>query len=413
MRVTKTTAKISGKQQTTINRRFDIARTRSSFNRINREGCYGPTTKTLTLTQERKLNKTTTTTFQREHNGVQPLEARSPQNNKAMTNGGITGGGSIIHDHLTRYWVGNEQVKTFPLVKRCLFTVACALFLSLGEGPQQPELYDHFMDMLNGMLQIPVDFPRTLYRKARIGSNQIRRILQRVIDERRVDLASGLASSDQDLLSYLLYNVDGRENPLSDSDIKDNILQLLMAGHDTNDVTVTLLLRNLALNPHCYRQVLQEQLNITSEKGEKLLRWDDIQRMKYTWNATQETMRLDPPAGGTRRKAIADISYGGFTIPKGWKNREGHPQASLSAGSGRDLSCQFRAKQFGGRMEFGVPYVEKDDLLWGAEWLQRASANSSYVSYIQANRHTFGAEDNVIIFIWDDKHAGTGDISRN
>ncbi|KAH9306616.1 hypothetical protein KI387_011020, partial [Taxus chinensis] len=104
---------------------------------------------------------------------------------------------------------------------------------------------------------IPVDLPGTLYRKARIGSNQIRRILQRVIDERREDLASGLASSDQDLLSYLLCNVDGWENPLSDSDIKDNILQLLMAGHDTNVVIVTLLLRNLALNPHCYRQVLQ------------------------------------------------------------------------------------------------------------------------------------------------------------
>ncbi|KAH9300641.1 hypothetical protein KI387_012224, partial [Taxus chinensis] len=61
------------------------------------------------------------------------------------------------------------------------------------------------------------------------------------------------------------------------------------------------------------------QLNITSEKGGKLLRWDDLQRMKHTWNAAQETMRLNPPAGGTWRKAIADISYGGFTIPKGWK----------------------------------------------------------------------------------------------
>ncbi|KAH9300646.1 hypothetical protein KI387_012229, partial [Taxus chinensis] len=226
---------------------------------------------------------------------------------------------TIIRDHLTRYWVGKEEVKTFPLAKRCLFTVACALFVSLGEGPEQDELYDHFMDLINGMLQIPVDLPGTLYRKSRIGSNHIRRILQSVIDKRREDLASGLASSDQDLLSYLLCNVDGRENPLSDSDINDNIMQLLMAGHDTNAVAVTLLLKYLALNPHCYRQVLQEQLNITRENGEKQLQWDDIQRMKYTWNAAQETLRLNPPAGGTWRKAIVEISYGGFTIPKGWK----------------------------------------------------------------------------------------------
>ncbi|KAH9300642.1 hypothetical protein KI387_012225 [Taxus chinensis] len=169
------------------------------------------------------------------------------------------------------------------------------------------------------MLQIPVDFPGTLYRKARIGSNHLRRILQSVIDKRREDMACGLASSDQDLLSYLLCNVDGRENPLTDNDIKDNIMLLLMAGHDTSVVTVTFLLRYLALNQHCYRQVLQEQLNITRDKGGSLLQWNDLQKMKYTWNAAQETLRLNPPVGGSWRKAIVDISYGGFTIPKGWK----------------------------------------------------------------------------------------------
>ncbi|KAH9329975.1 hypothetical protein KI387_002083, partial [Taxus chinensis] len=48
-----------------------------------------------------------------------------------------------------------------------------------------------------------------------------------------------------------------------------------------------------------------------------------------------------------------------------------------------------------------------DELLWGAAWLQRASTNASYLNYIQANGHTLGAEDNVNIFSWDDKHAGT------
>lgn len=60
-----------------------------------------------------------------------------------------------------------------------------------------------------------------------------------------------------------------------------------------------------------------EQMEIKRDKGALL--WDDLQKMKYTWRAAQETLRLYPPAGGTWRKAIVDISYAGFTIPRGWK----------------------------------------------------------------------------------------------
>ncbi|GLJ24765.1 hypothetical protein SUGI_0473340 [Cryptomeria japonica] len=229
---------------------------------------------------------------------------------------------SIITDHVKRFWLGGTQIKAFPVSKRCLFAVACSLFLSMDEGPQQSDLYRHFIDLLNGMIQIPLDFPGTLYRKARIGSNHIREILQTVIEKRRADLASGSASPQQDLLSFLLCNADGHGNALSDDDIKDNIMLLLMAGHDTSVVTVTMLLRHLALNPDCYQKVLKEQMEIKKEKEASqvdLLQWDDLQKMKYTWRAAQETLRLYPPAGGTWRKAIVDISYSGFTIPKGWK----------------------------------------------------------------------------------------------
>ncbi|XP_022986510.1 endoglucanase 24-like [Cucurbita maxima] len=48
----------------------------------------------------------------------------------------------------------------------------------------------------------------------------------------------------------------------------------------------------------------------------------------------------------------------------------------------------------------------QDELLWGAAWLRRASQNESYLSYIQDNGKTLGAEDSFNEFGWDNKHAG-------
>ncbi|KAH9299009.1 hypothetical protein KI387_030691, partial [Taxus chinensis] len=61
------------------------------------------------------------------------------------------------------------------------------------------------------------------------------------------------------------------------------------------------------------------QLGILGNKKEgEEISWMDLKAMKYTWQVVQETMRIFPPVFGNFRKAITDIHYDGYIIPKGW-----------------------------------------------------------------------------------------------
>ncbi|KAI3941280.1 hypothetical protein MKX01_036290 [Papaver californicum] len=72
--------------------------------------------------------------------------------------------------------------------------------------------------------------------------------------------------------------------------------------------------------PHVLHEVLREKNEIANAKATgELLNLDDIQKMKYSWNVICEVLRLAPPLQGAFTKALADFTYAGYFIPKGWK----------------------------------------------------------------------------------------------
>ncbi|KAH9310994.1 hypothetical protein KI387_026029, partial [Taxus chinensis] len=228
---------------------------------------------------------------------------------------------SAIKNHFDEFWEGNESVTVWPLMKKLTFQSACDLLLSLKDRNQREELRQNIIIAMKGMWSLPLDLPGMRFNKSLKARSRIIKILSSLLDVRRGELQQGHAFPRQDLLSSLLSMEDGNNNKvLSDEEITDNIIALLIAGHDTTAVLLTHMIRRLALHPDIYQSVLQEQLAILANKQpNEPLTWEDTQKMKYTWRVAQETSRLTPPLFGGFRKAIQDVEFGGYVIPKGWQ----------------------------------------------------------------------------------------------
>ncbi|RDY07019.1 hypothetical protein CR513_08912 [Mucuna pruriens] len=229
---------------------------------------------------------------------------------------------TIAQRHFASDWENNTEVTVFPLAKRYTFWVASRLFINVDDPEQVAKLAEPFNYVAAGILSMPIDLPGTMFNRAIKASKFIREeMLMKVIKQRKVDLANGTATETQDIMSHMLSYCDEDGKYMSERDIADKILGMLIGGHDTASSACTFIVKYLAeLPPNIYQNVYQEQMAIANSKGPgELLNWDDIQKMKYSWNVACEVMRLSPPLQGAFREAMNDFIFNGFSIPKGWK----------------------------------------------------------------------------------------------
>ncbi|KAK6932035.1 Cytochrome P450 [Dillenia turbinata] len=226
--------------------------------------------------------------------------------------------------HLEYYWGGRKtkitnEVKAFPFAKTLTLTLACRFFMGMDEPERIAKLGKQFDDVTVGMHCLIVNFPGTTFYRAGKAAATIRKELSKVIKEKKEDLNSGKKQT-QDILAHMIVATDPIGSYMPEAEITDKIMGLLVAGYGTVSTAMTFLMKYLGENPEVYETVLDEHREISGEKSEgELLSWEDINKMKYSWNVVCEVMRLTPPLQGTFREVITEFTYAGYTIPKGWK----------------------------------------------------------------------------------------------
>nr|WNO46800.1 cytochrome P450 716E53 [Tripterygium hypoglaucum] len=228
---------------------------------------------------------------------------------------------SMAKQHLEADWLPNKEVKALPLLKKLTLALACKLFLNVTAAEDISRIEKPFAALVEGMLSIPINFPGTAYRGALKATKIIHKNILSIIEKRRRELCQHAESVAPDLLTRILLKTDeDGKAAFSDKEIPSMIVALLMASHDTITSAIVFVLKYLAENPSVYSEVLKEQMEIGSSKGPgDLLDWNDVQNMKYSWCVGCESLRIAPPSQGNFRETIADFTYQGFTIPKGWK----------------------------------------------------------------------------------------------
>lgn len=151
--------------------------------------------------------------------------------------------------------------------------------------------------------------PTITHRRFNQDAREIDSIVFRIIEERR-----NSEHDEGDLLSMLLKARDEDGSYLNDKQLRDEVMTIFLAGHETTALTLSWAWFLLAQNPEVEKKFHAELAEVL---GGRLPTLDDLPRLQYTDKIAKECMRLYPPAYALGREAVKECEVGGFRVPAG------------------------------------------------------------------------------------------------
>jgi cytochrome P450 len=147
---------------------------------------------------------------------------------------------------------------------------------------------------------------RVAFRKA-VG--ELDRIVYRMIERCR----SGDAHADH-LLARLAQARDDNGEAMSDAQLRDEAVTMLLAGHETTAIALSFAVYALSEHPESAARLRAE---LDDQLGGRPAVMADLPRLKYLDAVMRETLRLYPPAWLIGRELVQDLEIGGYTLRRG------------------------------------------------------------------------------------------------
>ena len=125
-----------------------------------------------------------------------------------------------------------------------------------------------------------------------------------------------MAGAGTDLLSLLMQAKDDETNVyMNEKQLRDEVLTLLIAGHETTANVLAWTFYLLAQRPAAEQRMHEESKAVLD--GREAFTAADLDRLAYTRMVMQEGLRLYPPGWFIGRQAQSDVKLGRYTVPRG------------------------------------------------------------------------------------------------
>jgi cytochrome P450 len=227
--------------------------------------------------------------------------------------------GQVMADYATRLtekWSEGENRDihrdmmrlTLEIVVQCLFSADVSSDVD-HVGATLKELVKPFASQATLGWILNNRLPTPAHLRFHALARKIDRVVYRIISERRA------AGEDKgDLLSMLLDARDEDGSQMDDRQLRDEVMTLFLAGHETTALTLAWSWYLLGTHPEVEKKFHAELDEVLGGRAATVA---DLSRLKYTEQIAKECMRLYPPAYGLGREAINDCEIGGYRVTAG------------------------------------------------------------------------------------------------
>lgn len=214
-------------------------------------------------------------------------------------------------------WRSGTQLDLAAEMMRTTLRIVCAALFDhniRGHSDEVGASMTVFQETLGALNLVPEWIPTRHNRRAKHALTTMDRLVYGLIDKRREELRTNPARAEStDLLTQLLQLDDG-EGGLPRKALRDELLTLFLAGHETTSNALSWAFVLLAQHPAIEARLHAELQHVLAGR---LPTFDDLENLPYTRNIIAEAMRLYPPAYVIARQANEDVDIGDYTIKSG------------------------------------------------------------------------------------------------